>query len=100
MVILKIFSKSRVQKEKKISFHCSYTFAYNYVIVRSQLLRKVEKKLKFFLVARPIRGGGDKGLATKKKELYFFAASLTRTFNQYQTVKFSRQNKGFSLPKE
>ena len=29
------------------------------------------RKNRFFLVARPLRGGGGKGLATKEKERFF-----------------------------
>ena len=41
-------------------------------------LREAAKKITvFFLVARPLRGGLSKGLATKEKIPLFFAASLT-----------------------
>ena len=35
-----------------------------------ELVREAEKKEVIFLGARPLRGGGDKGLTTKKKELF------------------------------
>ena len=33
---------------------------------QTSYIGKPQKRSKFFLVARPLRGGGDKGLATKK----------------------------------
>ena len=55
------------ERMRKVSYcRCSHESDKHSVWTRSIVLKEL-KKSNFFLVARPLRGGRDKGRATKKK---------------------------------
>ena len=54
----------------------------------NEMLRDAAKKELFFLVAGPLRGrgGGGKGLATKKKEVFLKLLAKSLFFDKFDSI--------------